>query len=62
MRKISEVISEAFEEYENDVAHEIMKLERQLTFLSKEREYLRNLAFENKVDELINYLTLNGFK
>lgn len=35
MRKISEVISEAFEEYENDVAHEIMKLEGQLTFLEK---------------------------
>lgn len=61
MRKISEVISEAFEDYENEVAHEIMKLEGQLTFLSKEREYLKKLASENKVEELINYLN-NGFK
>lgn len=61
MRKISEVISEAFEEYENDVEHELMKLNGQLTFLEKEREYLKKLASENKVEELINYLN-NGFK
>lgn len=61
MRRISEVIEEAFEDYENDVEHEIMKLEGQLTFLSKEREYLKKLASEKKVVEVMDYL-INGFK
>lgn len=61
MRKISEVIAEAFEEYENDVEHELMKLNGQLTFLEKEREYLKKLASEKKVVEVMDYL-VNGFK
>lgn len=61
MRKISEVIAEAFEEYENDVEHELMKLNGQLTFLEKEREYLKKLASEKKAVEVMNYL-INGFK
>lgn len=61
MRKISEVIAEAFEEYENDVEHELMKLNGQLTFLEKEREYLKKLASEKRVVEVMDYL-INGFK
>lgn len=61
MRKISEVIAEAFEDYENDVEHELMKLNGQLTFLEKEREYLKKLASEKKVVEVMDYL-INGFK
>lgn len=61
MRKISEVIAEAFEEYENDVEHELMKLNGQLTFLEKEREYLKKLASEKRVVEVMDYL-VNGFK
>ena len=61
MRKISEVIAEAFEDYENDVEHELMKLNGQLTFLEKEREYLKKLASEKRVIEVMDYL-INGFK
>lgn len=60
MRKISEVIAEAFEDYENEVEHELMKLNGQLTFLQKEREYLKELASEKKVVEVMDYL-INGF-
>lgn len=61
MRRISEVIAEAFEDYENDVEHELMKLNGQLTFLEKEREYLKKLASEKRVVEVMDYL-INGFK
>ena len=61
MRRISEVIAEAFEDYENDVEHELMKLNGQLTFLEKEREYLKKLASEKKVVEVMDYL-INSFK
>lgn len=61
MKRISEVIEEAFKDYEDDIEHEFMKLNGQLTFLEKEREYLKKLASENKQKEIMNYL-INGFK
>lgn len=61
MRKISEVIAEAFKDYEDEVEHELMKLNGQLTFLRNEREYLKKLASEKRVVEVMDYL-INGFK